>query len=163
MNYYETLLIVHPALESGHLKDIVLSIEESLKNTGGKTISIELWGKKRLAYLIEKQKYGTYIQLQFTGEGSCTSNFGMELEHNPNILAYLTTSINEIDIVKQDQDLEAQIAGQTRDLPNTKDSTVDQSKGDNDTLEPSKESSAKDEVQAEETAENENLEEKQSE
>ena len=103
MNYYETLFIVHPALESGHLKDIVLSVEESLKNTGGKTLSIDLWGKKRLAYLIEKQKYGTYIQLQFTGEGNCTSNFGMELEHNPNILAYLTTSINKLDVIDQSQ------------------------------------------------------------
>ena len=115
MNYYETLFIVHPALESGHLKDIVLSVEESLKNTGGQTLSIDLWGKKRLAYLIEKQKYGTYIQLQFTGEGNCTSNFGMELEHNPNILAYLTTSINKLDVVEQEQNLDSQIAGQSRD------------------------------------------------
>ena len=34
----------------------------------------------------------------------------MELEHNPNILGYLTTSISEIDLVKQGQDLEEHIA-----------------------------------------------------
>ena len=74
MNYYETLYIVHPALESGRLKDIILSLEESLKNFGGKTLSIDLWGKKRLAYLIDKQKYGTYVQLQFTGDESVGSS-----------------------------------------------------------------------------------------
>ena len=115
MSYYETLFIIHPALESGHLKDIVVSIEESLKTMGGKTLSIDLWGKKRLAYIIDKQKYGTYVQLQFTGEGNCTRNLEMELEHNSNILSYLTTSIEEADVVIQEKDMETQIAGQSRE------------------------------------------------
>ena len=114
MNYYETLYIVHPALETGRLKDIILSLEESLKNVGGKTLSIDLWGKKRLAYLIDKQKYGTYVQLQFSGEGKCISSFGTELGHNPNILSYLTTLIKEDDLVEQKTDLDTQIAGQSR-------------------------------------------------
>ena len=115
MNYYETLYIVHPALESGRLKDIILSLEEKLKNLGGKVLSIDLWGKKRLAYLIDKQKYGTYVQLQFTGEGNCTSSFEMELEHNPNIISYLSTLIEEADVVEQENDLDTQIAGQSRE------------------------------------------------
>ena len=115
MNYYETLYIVHPALESGRLKDIILSLEESLVKLGGETLSVGLWGKKRLAYFIDKQKYGTYVQLQFTGEGKCTSSFGLELEHNPNILSYLTTLIEETDVVEQEHDLDTQIAGQSRE------------------------------------------------
>ena len=115
MNYYETLYIVHPALESGRLKDIILSLEESLKKLGGKTLYIDLWGKKRLAYLIDKQKYGTYVQLQFTGEGDCISSFGLELEHNPNVLSYLTTLIEEADVAEQENDLDTQIAGQSRE------------------------------------------------
>ena len=115
MNYYETLYIVHPTLESGRLKDIILSLEESLKKLDGKILSIDLWGKKRLAYLIDKQKYGTYVQLQFTGEGDCISSFGLELEHNPDILSYLTTLIEEADVVKEKNDLDNQIAGQSRE------------------------------------------------
>ena len=115
MSYYETLLIVHPALESGRLKDIILSIEETLKNIGGDLLYIDIWGKKRLAYLIDKQKYGTYIQFQFTGQGKCTSNFGLELEHNPNILSYLTILIEQTDVIEQENDLDTQIAGQIRE------------------------------------------------
>ena len=118
MNYYETLYIVHPALESGRLKDIILSLEEKLKNLGGKVLSIDLWGKKRLAYLIDKQKYGTYVKLQFTGVGNCTGSFEMELEHNPNILSYLSILIEEIDVVEQEKDLDTQIAGQSRETQN---------------------------------------------
>ena len=115
MSYYETLYIVHPSLESGRLKDIIMDIEGSLKKLGGDTLAIELWGKRKLAYFIDKQKYGTYVLVQYNGEGKCTNDFSVELEHNPNILAYLTTNINQDDVIEQEEDLETQIAGKTRE------------------------------------------------
>lgn len=116
MNYYETLYIVHPALEAGRLKDIIIDIENGLKKMGGELLAIELWGKRKLAYFIDKQKYGTYVLIQYNGEGKCTRNFAVELEHNPNILAYLTTHINQDDIIEQKEDLETQIAGKSREV-----------------------------------------------
>ena len=115
MNYYETLYIVHPALESGRLKDIIMDVEDSLKKLGGGPLAIELWGKRKLAYFIDKQKYGTYVLVQYNGDGKCTRDFAVELEHNPNILAYLTTNINQDDVIEQEEDLEKQIAGKTRE------------------------------------------------
>ena len=38
MSYYETLFIVHPALEAGRLKDIILSFDESLKKDNSSQI-----------------------------------------------------------------------------------------------------------------------------
>ena len=115
MNYYETLYIVHPALDAGRLKDIIMGIEDSLKKMGGDLLAVELWGKRKLAYFIDKQKYGTYVLLQFNGAGKCTGDFAVELEHNPNILAYLTTSIEKNEVIKQEEDIETQIAGKTRE------------------------------------------------
>ena len=115
MNYYETLLIIHPALEAGRLKDIILSIEENLKKENSSILSIDLWGKKRLAYLIEKQKFGTYVKLQFSGKGNCIKNLEIELQHNSNILSYLTTLISESNISDQRIDLDDQIAGHSRE------------------------------------------------
>ena len=115
MNYYETLYIVHPSLESGRLKDIIMNIEDSLKKLGGDPLAMELWGKRKLAYFIDKQRYGTYVLVQYNGEGKCTRDFAVELEHNPNILAYLTTNINQDYVIEQEEDLETQIAGKTRE------------------------------------------------
>ena len=115
MNYYETLYIVHPALESGRLKDIIMDVEDSLKKLGGNPLAIELWGKRKLAYFIDKQKYGTYVLVQYNGAGKCPRDFAVELEHNPNILAYITTSINQDDVIEQEENLETQIAGKTRE------------------------------------------------
>lgn len=115
MNYYETLYIVHPALDAGRLKDIITGVEYSLKKMGGDPLAVELWGKRKLAYFIDKQKYGTYVLLQYNGEGKCTGDFAVELEHNPNILAYLTTSIEKDKVIEQEEDIETQIAGKTRE------------------------------------------------
>ena len=102
-------------MESGRLKDIIMSVEVSLKKLGGGPLAIELWGRRKLAYFIDKQKYGTYVLVQYNGEGKCTRDFAIELEHNPNILAYLTTKINQDDVIEQEEDLEKQIAGKTRE------------------------------------------------
>jgi len=118
MNYYETLYIVHPSLEAGRLKDIILGVEESLKKMGGAPLALELWGKRKLAYFIDKQKYGTYVLVQYNGEGKCTGEFAVELEHNPNILAYLTTCIEKENVMEQTEDLDAQIAGKSREARN---------------------------------------------
>lgn len=111
MNYYETLYIVHSALEAGRLKDIVLTVEDLLKENGGEIITTEIWGKKKLGYFIDKQKYGTYILIQFKSDGIKNNNFNVEMEHNPSILAYMTIRIEEDAIHEQIDDLDTQIAG----------------------------------------------------
>ena len=111
MNYYETLYIVHSALEAGRLKDIVLTVEKSLKENGGEVVTTEIWGKKKLGYYIDKQKYGTYILIQFKSDGTRNNNFNLQMEQNPSILAYMTVKIEEDSIREQTEDLDAQIAG----------------------------------------------------
>ena len=111
MNYYETLYIVHPALESGRLKDIILSIQEIFKNLNLNIIATDVWGKKKLAYLIDKQKYGTYVLVQFEGDGQLNGKLSIELEHNPNILSYLSSKITEANLKKDLPSLDEQIHG----------------------------------------------------
>ena len=122
MNYYETLYIIHPALDAGRVKEMVLSVNEALEKEGGSVVSIDVWGKKKLAYEIEKQRYGTYVLIQFTGDGSGNSKLNVELEHNPNILSYLTIKIEEGKMSTKILSLDEQIRG---DNPTPSKSTVD--------------------------------------
>ena len=121
MAYYETMYIVHPALEAGRLKDLILSVESTLKDLGGKTHNIEAWGKKKLAYPINKEKYGMYVLLQFEADGSKNKELNTTLDHNTNILAYLTTKIDKEQLLSDIASLDSQL-GLTNDTPsdNTK-------------------------------------------
>ncbi|MFQ6614579.1 MAG: 30S ribosomal protein S6 [Fidelibacterota bacterium] len=66
MRYYETLYIVNPNYELERLDAVIKTVGSVLDKTAGVTvINHRIWGKKRLAYPIEKHKYGTYILLQF--------------------------------------------------------------------------------------------------
>ena len=107
--YYETMYIVHPALEAGRLKDLILSVEKAMHNAGGETCAINIWGKKKLAYPINKEKYGMYILFQFKNDGSANKDFNLGLEHNTNVLAYLTTKIEEESILLDLPDLDNQL------------------------------------------------------
>ena len=109
MVHYETMYIVHPALEAGRLKDLILSIESSLHDLGGKTKTIEVWGKKKLAYPINKEKYGMYVLLQFESDGSKNKEFNTALDHNTNVLAYLTTKIDTEQLLSDVASLDNQL------------------------------------------------------
>jgi small subunit ribosomal protein S6 len=110
MRHYETLYIVHPALEAGRLKDTIQQVDTHLKGYKSDIVTTEVWGKKRLAYYIDKQKYGTYVLVQYKSDGTKNKDFHIELEHNPSILAYMTTKIDEDDIREQTEDLDTQLS-----------------------------------------------------
>ena len=111
MNYYETLYIVHPALESGRLKDIILTIQKMIESKDIKILSTDVWGKKKLAYLIDKQQYGSYVLVQLHSNGSNINKINSELEHNPDVLSYLTSRIEESNLIKDARTLDEQILG----------------------------------------------------
>ena len=100
MNYYETVYIIHPALQEGRLHDIVNKFHNKLEGLKGKVLYVNNWGKKKLAYPIDKQKYGTYILCQYSLDNQSIKNLSQELELNPNILRYLITVIDESKILE---------------------------------------------------------------
>ena len=99
MNYYEILYIVHPALEGGHLQDITKSVDELLEKNGAKLKAQDNWGRKRLAYPIEKQNYGTYILTQFESDGRSNNEILKDLDHNSNVLGSLISKIEQSELL----------------------------------------------------------------
>ena len=106
MRYYEILYIVHSALEGGHLEDIIKSVDELLIKHGAKIEAQDIWGKKKLAYLIEKESYGTYVLTQFSIDEPKNNLILEALEHNSNVLASLISKIEKTEFIKKDSDLE---------------------------------------------------------
>ena len=109
MKFYETTYIVHSALQEGRLNDITESINNFVKSAGGEILYFDIWGRKKLSYMIEKQKYGTYIYIQFkVSDNSQIKNLNIEFEHNPNILRSLIVKIDEVDIFDKNKKEENQ-------------------------------------------------------
>ena len=113
MNYYEILYIVHPALEGGHLQDITKSVDELLEKNGAKVKVQDNWGRKRLAYPIDKQNYGSYILTQFESDGKTNNAILKDLDHNSNVLGSLITKIEKSELITKKDKKEETPADET--------------------------------------------------
>ena len=68
MRYYESLYIVNPNYENDRLEKEMDIVTKKAVDLGFKKINHRHWGKKRLAYVIDGHKYGSYIIFQFETE-----------------------------------------------------------------------------------------------
>ena len=95
MRYYETIYIVDPNLENTILEKTMTEIGEELQKTKAKVINHREWGKKRLAYQVSNQKYGTFILLQFEIEDlNKMKEFDSSLKLNNLVLRHMTVSLD---------------------------------------------------------------------
>ena len=96
MSFYETLYIVDPNLENKSLENTMNEIGKELEKTNSKVINHRVWGKKRLAYSIERQKYGSYILIQFEGGDQKKMNeYDTWMRLNNSVLRHMTVLLNE--------------------------------------------------------------------
>ena len=96
MRYYETIYIVDPNLENSVLEKTMNQIGQELEKTKAKIINHREWGKKRLAYQVAKQKYGSFILLHYEVEDlNEMQDFELWLRLNSLVLRHMTVSLNE--------------------------------------------------------------------
>ena len=96
MSFYETLYIVDPNLENKSLEKTMIEIGKELEKTKSKIINHRVWGKKRLAYSIERQKYGSYILIQFEGgDQQKMVEYDTWMKLNNSVLRHMTVLLDE--------------------------------------------------------------------
>ena len=96
MSFYETLYIVDPNLENKSLEKTMSEIGKELEKTKSKIINHRVWGKKRLAYSIERQKYGSYILIQFEGgDQQKMVEYDTWMRLNNSVLRHMTVLLND--------------------------------------------------------------------
>jgi small subunit ribosomal protein S6 len=72
------MFIVHPELDESAFNDLVEKVKSWITDSGGQVDNVDLWGKRRLAYPIQKQLEGQYVLINTQMEPT----FCSDLEHN---------------------------------------------------------------------------------
>ena len=78
MREYELVFIVHPDLDETALKDVVEKVTGWITDAGSSVLKVDLWGKRKMAYAIRKQKEGQYVLFRLQMDPA----FGATLERN---------------------------------------------------------------------------------
>ena len=68
MRYYESLYIINPNYEQSRIDEVMNMVSDKCNDYKFDIINHQVWGKKRLAYSIQKHKYGSFILLHFESE-----------------------------------------------------------------------------------------------
>ena len=146
MRFYETLYIVDSNLENKVLEKAMADIGNELNKTNAKIINHRLWGKKRLAYAIDRQKYGSYIILQFKGgDLDKMPDFDVWMRLNNSVLRHMTVALKEEPDVYVEEEKPASIeenteSGDLQKVDRNKDELETETESEND-VEPEDENS----------------------
>ena len=83
MNKYELAVVVNVKLEDEERAAVIEKVIEYIVRFGGTVTDVEEWGKKRLAYEIQKMKDAYYYFIKFESENTDCPN---EVEDNIRIM-----------------------------------------------------------------------------
>ncbi len=101
MKKYECLFIINPDLEGDRIHQVVEKVKRYLEEAKGEVRFLQHWGKRRLAYPIEKHRLGHYVLIYFEGESPDIAFFQRELEIDEAILAYITVRLKDFPAFEQ--------------------------------------------------------------
>ncbi len=89
MSKYELTVVVSAKLEDEERAAVIDRVKGYIERFGGTVVNVDEWGKRRLAYEIQKMSEGFYYFITFESEPTCP----VELEHRvriiENVIRYL--------------------------------------------------------------------------
>lgn len=95
MRIYENLFIVKPDATEEEIDHLIEQMSKNITGSGGTVDKVEKWGKRRLAYRVEKQREGYYVLLTFTADASVVAEFERKMRVQDSIIKFLTVRIDE--------------------------------------------------------------------
>ena len=92
---YEELFIVKPDAPDEEVDQFVETLRTQLTTAGATVDKIDKWGKRRLAYRVDKYREGTYVLFQFTSEPTAVKELERRLRVSDVVLKFLTVRIDQ--------------------------------------------------------------------
>jgi small subunit ribosomal protein S6 len=92
---YETTYIINASLEDSQIEAAIAHVAEVIERNGGAITATNRWGRKRLAYAIEKKNNGFYVNIEFNGAGQLIPQLERAYLLDENILRFLTIQLDK--------------------------------------------------------------------
>ena len=89
MNKYELTVVVNAKIEDDVRVATVEKVKEYVARYGGTVTNVDEWGKKRLAYEIQKMKEGFYYFIQFEADATAPAEIERHVRIMENVIRYL--------------------------------------------------------------------------
>ena len=89
MSKYELCVVLNAKIEDDARNAALEKVKNYVTRFGGNITNVDEWGKKRLAYEIQKMKEGYYYFIQFESETTAPLEIENRIRIMENVLRYL--------------------------------------------------------------------------
>ena len=89
MNKYELALVVNAKIEDEARVATVEKVKGIIEKFGGTITNVDEWGKKKLAYEVQKMKEAFYYFIQFDAEATAPAEIESRVRILDNVIRYL--------------------------------------------------------------------------
>ena len=86
MRHYEVMVILDPTLEERTIAPSLDAFLSVVKNDGGTVEKVDVWGRRRMAYEINKHAEGIYAVVDLTANPSAVQELDRQLNLNESVL-----------------------------------------------------------------------------
>ncbi len=92
---YETTFIINASLDDPQIEGVITRVQEVITRNGGNVTAINKWGRKRLAYPINKKTNGFYVNIELEAPGTLLSALDRSYQLDEMILRHLTVMLDK--------------------------------------------------------------------
>lgn len=89
MNKYELTVVVNAKIEDDERAQVIEKVKDLVTRFGGNVTDVDEWGKRRLAYEIQKMKEAYYYFIHFESDATVPAEMEARLRIMDNVLRYL--------------------------------------------------------------------------
>ncbi len=95
MRNYEFTFIAHPDVEDEGLAGVTEKVSQFITEGDGQITNVDHWGRRRLAYPIQKQKEGYYVLMQVQLDPKSLDELGRKLKLTEEVIRYLLVRVED--------------------------------------------------------------------
>ncbi|PCI35857.1 MAG: 30S ribosomal protein S6, partial [Elusimicrobia bacterium] len=96
MQIYESVIVVHPRLSDPEIGTVIEKVKKMITADGGEILGEDKWGRRKLAYLVKKNREGYYVYLKFNAKGDVIKKMNDWFRLQEDVLRTLTVHAHEV-------------------------------------------------------------------
>ena len=98
MNFYEHTIVARQDTSPSELKQLTEKYSNIVEKNEGEVVKTENWGLMNLAYLIKKNKKGSFIHFKIKAKGKVVEELEKVEAIDKKLLRYLTVKVKKLDL-----------------------------------------------------------------
>ena len=93
MRKYELVCIIQPELDETAFKGVVDRVSSWISDAGGSVDKVDIWGRRRMAYQIRKQREGQYVLMNVTLDPKAASTLERNIRYLEPVLRHMLSAV----------------------------------------------------------------------